>query len=68
VTWFFTRDYDALWEAEMRVLPEAPLLRLWKDTGLYAGDGGARPALASWRRWLARPRVGRRASEGVDTP
>jgi hypothetical protein len=57
VTWFFTRDYDELWDAEMRLLPEAPLHRLWKDSGLYAGDGRPRPALNSWRRWLARPRV-----------
>jgi hypothetical protein len=57
VTWFFTRDYDVLWDEEMRLVPEAPLLRLWKDTGLYTGDGRPRPALASWRRWLSRPRV-----------
>lgn len=57
VTWFFTRDYDVLWDEEMHLVPDAPLLRLWKDTGLYTGDGRPRPALASWRRWLSRPRV-----------
>jgi hypothetical protein len=57
VTWFFTRDYDDFWEAELRHLPAASLLRLWRDTGLYAGDGRARPALASWRSALARRRA-----------
>jgi hypothetical protein len=56
VNWFFTRDYDDLWEAELKDLPNASLLRLWKDTGVYAGDGRARPALASWRAVFARPR------------
>jgi hypothetical protein len=52
VTWFFTRDYDELWESDIRHLPNASLLRLWKDTGLYAGDGRPRPALTEWRRYL----------------
>jgi len=56
VCWFFTRDYDAWWDEELRDLPIAPLLRLWKDTGLYRGDGTARPARDVWRSWLARPR------------
>jgi hypothetical protein len=52
VNWFFTRDYDDLWEAELKDLPGAPLFRLWKDVGLYAGDGTERPALVRWRRWV----------------
>jgi hypothetical protein len=56
VCWFFTRDYDDWWESEIQFLPTAPLIRLWKDTGLYRGDGTARPALESWRAALARPR------------
>jgi hypothetical protein len=56
VMWFFTRDYDGLWETDIQFLPDAPLLRLWKDCGLYAGDGRARSGLAAWRRALARPR------------
>jgi hypothetical protein len=55
VTWFFTRDYDDLWDSDIRHLPNASLLRLWKDTGLYEGDGRPRPALAEWRRALERP-------------
>jgi hypothetical protein len=56
VTWFFTRDYDDFWEDELRHLPEAPLIRLCKDTGLFDGAGRPRPALASWRSWRDRPR------------
>lgn len=56
VTWFFTRDYDTFWEAELRLLPQAPLLRLWKDCGLYAGDGRPRPGLTAWLQALVRAR------------
>ena len=56
VSWFLTRDFDDLWETTLKDLPGASLARLWKDTGLYAGDGRARPALASWRQVLEGPR------------
>jgi hypothetical protein len=56
VNWFFTRDYDELWQTHLRGLPHAPLLRLWKDTGLYAGDGRRRSALGTWRAARERPR------------
>jgi hypothetical protein len=58
VCWFFTRDYDSFWQSDMQFEPDAPLLRLWRDTGLYDGDGVARPALDSWRAVLVRPRAG----------
>jgi hypothetical protein len=58
VCWFFTRDYDSFWQSDLQFDPDAPLLRLWRDTGLYDGDGQARPALADWRAVLARPRAG----------
>jgi hypothetical protein len=56
VNWFFTRDFDELWRSSLRFSDQAALVRLWKDTGLYAGDGRPRPALTPWRRWLERPR------------
>ena len=56
VSWFLARDYDDLWETTLKDLPSATLTRLWKDTGLYAGDGRARPAFASWRKVLEQPR------------
>lgn len=54
VNWFFTRDFDDLWESELKNLPTAPLVRQWKDDGLFAGDGSERPALQRWREWAAR--------------
>ncbi len=51
-----TRDYDVFWQTVLKDDPNAPLLRLWRDIGLYAGDGVARPALGTWRKRLARER------------
>lgn len=56
ITWFFTRDYDDFWESTFRHGSEAPILRIWKDTGMYDGAGHARPALTVWRERLLRPR------------
>jgi hypothetical protein len=55
VNWFFTRDYDAFWESDFKNSPDAALVRIWKDDGLYAGDGTPRTALAAWRGFLGRP-------------
>lgn len=52
VVWFFPRDFDAHWDAELAQHPAAPTLRLWRDNGLYAGDGQPRPALDAWRSAL----------------
>lgn len=49
---FVPRDYDALWQ-EMGAQEDITIL--WRDTGLYDENGDARPALAIWREWLARP-------------
>ena len=49
ITWFFTRDFDEFWEAQLKDNPIAPTIRLWKDTGLYDGDGNPRPALGLWK-------------------
>lgn len=56
VTWFFTRDFDEFWESELQFAPDADLIRLWRDTGLYDGRRFARPALGAWRQALARVR------------
>jgi hypothetical protein len=56
VNWILTRDYDDLWESHVRDSPDAPLLRLWKDLGLYRGDGTPRPSRDVWRAWLGRAR------------
>jgi hypothetical protein len=49
---FVARDYDALWE---KLTSGRELAEVWRDTGLFDGAGGARPALDEWRRWLAIP-------------
>jgi hypothetical protein len=54
---FVLRDYDALWAALYEPgTPEADVGLLWRDTGLYDGEGEGRPALAAWLAALARPR------------
>ena len=50
--WFFTRDYDDFWESDLQDQPDAATLRLWRDTGLYDGDGFERPGLGVWRQAL----------------
>ncbi|MEA3435573.1 MAG: hypothetical protein U9R43_03850 [Thermodesulfobacteriota bacterium] len=56
VTLFFTRDYDDFWESDFKFLPNAQLLRTWKDTGLYDGLGNPRPSLDTWHQYLNRSR------------
>ena len=56
VNWFFSRDFDDLWDSRLQYLDNAPLLRLWRDCGLRAGDGAPRPALDAWRKRLATAR------------
>jgi hypothetical protein len=57
ITWFVTRDYDDLWESHVQYFPEARLIRIWRDTGLYDGQGNPRPALDTWRAALKRPKT-----------
>lgn len=54
--WFFTRDYDDFWESDLQYQPDAATLRFWRDTGLYDGDGLARPGLGVWRQALLESR------------
>lgn len=56
VNWIIPRDYDDFWASHLESAPDAALLRLWKDIGLYRGDGTPRPGDDVWRAWLGRPR------------
>ena len=56
VNWFFTRDFDDFWESDFQYMPDAPLFRIWRDTGLYDGDGNKREGLGVWREWLEKER------------
>ena len=55
VVYLIGRDYDELWEAELRSLESASLLRLWKDVDLSAARARRAPSATLGRR-LARPR------------
>jgi hypothetical protein len=57
VCWFFTRDFDEFWESDLQFSPIAATVRLWKDSGLYDGQGNPRPALTLWREYLTLQRV-----------
>ncbi len=57
VCWFFTRDFDDFWESDFKYLEIAPTVRLWKDTGLYDGEGNPRPSLETWRKYLEKPLI-----------
>ena len=56
ITLFFTRDYDDFWESDFQYYPDAQLIRTWRDTGLYDGQGDPRPALDTWLEALDRPK------------
>lgn len=53
VAWFVLRDYDRLAEHFDPASREA--LNIWKDTGLFDGDGGERTGLLVWDDWLGLP-------------
>ena len=55
VIWFVVADYDELWGVLKWMVMFNPLMRAWKDTGLYDGDLNPRPALQVWDDWLAKP-------------
>jgi hypothetical protein len=57
ICWFFSRDYDYVWEDYFQYEPNAGVLRTWRDTGLYDGDGVARQSLGLWLNVLALGRV-----------
>jgi hypothetical protein len=56
VVWFVSRDYDSLYDTLFRGTPNEVLGRIWRDCGLFAGDGAGRASLGVWREWLAKPR------------
>jgi hypothetical protein len=55
LVWFFSRDFDEAWDSDFQYLPDAGLIRFWRDTGLYTGDGAARQGLGLWLLNLGRP-------------
>lgn len=57
VVWFVITDYDELWTVLKFIVMFDPLIKAWKDTGLYDGDLRPRPALGIWDQWLSKPVV-----------
>jgi hypothetical protein len=55
VNWFSARDYDMAWTESIQYTPMARLARLWKDIGLYDGNGVTRPSLSIWNHYKSRP-------------
>ena len=56
VDWFVVRDYDRAWDRQFKDLPNAWLLRLWRDIGLLDGNGLRRWSFRTWAAYLSRPR------------
>ena len=56
MNWFFTEDYDEFWASDMQYMPEAWLLRAWRDCGIYDGQGYPRLVRQRWLDAMARPR------------
>lgn len=50
--WYLPRDYDALWNQIKGGAPE--FFGVWRDCGLWDGNGDARPARAVWREFFDR--------------
>ncbi|MDA1002652.1 MAG: hypothetical protein O3B31_04795 [Chloroflexi bacterium] len=55
VCWFYPRDFDQYWDAGLGAARNASTVRLFRDDGLWDGNGLPRPALNVWRGWLQRP-------------
>lgn len=54
VSWFFIADYDQFWESDLKDLPNAAILRIWKDSGLYDGNQQPRNAQVKWQEELSK--------------
>ncbi|NQW21175.1 MAG: hypothetical protein HQ477_10720 [Chloroflexi bacterium] len=53
MVWFFTRDFDELWDTTLSTHTAAGKLRMFRDLGLFDGNGNPRPALEIWRSALS---------------
>jgi len=62
VIYWAHRDWDARWESAKDTMEE--VWTAWRDIGLLAGDGEARPALEVWKQWLQKEVVRPAAATG----
>ncbi|MBI4613066.1 MAG: hypothetical protein HY720_05600 [Planctomycetes bacterium] len=55
VVWFVPRDYDRLWAQWESLGAPNELAKIWRDTGLWDGEGRPRAGSQVWDSWLSRP-------------
>ncbi len=55
VIWFVIRDYDRGMKTLEKMGGVAEAAPIWKDMGLFDGEGRPRPALKVWDAWLRVP-------------
>jgi len=55
VVWFVVRDYDRGMKTLEKIAGAADAAPIWKDMGLFDGEGRQRAALTVWDKWLRIP-------------
>ncbi len=55
IAWFVPRDYDQLYELMAAHFEGAEIVKTWRDTGFWDGNGSPRPSLDVWDAWLNVP-------------
>jgi len=55
VVWWQVRDYDDMYAFLVEHGRDDPAFLIWRDIGLYSGDGTPRPGLAVWDAWRDAP-------------
>ncbi|MBX9768383.1 MAG: hypothetical protein K2X47_14000 [Bdellovibrionales bacterium] len=58
INWFIARDYDQMWTQQLAAGPDALINRIWRDIGIFDGNGGLRLSGLLWQVNLKRPVVG----------
>jgi hypothetical protein len=51
VSYFCAYDYDNAWNTMQAIGVALPYFKMWKDIGLYDGQGIERPSLQVWKKW-----------------
>jgi len=57
ITYFCAYDYDDGWKTMQALGLSSPLYKMWKDIGLYDGQGIERPSLQVWEKWYKAKKI-----------